>query len=342
MNITWPFINNMLQGAASQGLQAADVYRRAKLAPKLLTHQTSLSAEQHVRLMRAVTLGLGDELCGLADRRQPIGTLAMICAYASHGENLQQALARTCDAFHLLDNSLEVELLEQENTCRVRLKRLTGRRLANELPIETMLMVFHRFVCWLGDVHIPILATNLDYSKPLQHSSYGVMFLNSPISYNCDANQLELPRVALNKQIIRSEAEAMNWARRTPEGIYLPLAKTRGLALDVCLIIEKLLTQQRLWPHMGQVAEHLELPEYSLRRHLKQAGFDYRRLRNQVRQDLVMMLLVSTRLSLEQIADRTGFSEASALVRAFKGWTGMPPNQYRQRLTTYKQPSKYC
>ncbi|MCP4879826.1 MAG: AraC family transcriptional regulator, partial [Gammaproteobacteria bacterium] len=60
------------------------------------------------------------------------------------------------------------------------------------------------------------------------------------------------------------------------------------------------------------------------------------------RQDLVMMLLVSTRLSLEQIADRTGFSEASALVRAFKGWTGMPPNQYRQRLTAYKQPSKHC
>ena len=82
---------------------------------------------------------------------------------------------------------------------------------------------------------------------------------------------------------------------------------------------------------MAQVAEHLDLPEYSLRRRLKQEGFDYIRLRNQVRQDLVMKLLVNSRLSLEEIAESTGFSEASALVRAFKGWTGMPPNHYRKR-----------
>lgn len=332
MNITWPFIHNMLQGAASQGLAPEQVYENAKLPLQLLTEQANLSAEQHVRLMRAVTLGLGDELFGLADRRQPIGSLAVICAYASHAENLQQALARTCQAFHLLDNSFAFELRETQDSCYIHLSRLTNRRVANELPIETILMVLHRFACWLGDIHIPILSVNLDYPQPTQHDSYSVMFLNAPVTYAQPYNQLELPKVALSKQIIRSEADAMNWARRTPEGIYLPLAKTRGLALDVCLIIEKLLTEQQLWPHMGQVAEYLDLPEYSLRRRLKQEGFDYIRLRNQVRQDLVIKLLVNSNLSLEEIAESTGFSEASALVRAFKGWTGMPPNQYRQRL----------
>ena len=332
MKITWPFIDNMLQGAASQGLVAEQVYQNAKLPLQLLNKQANLGAEQHVRLMRAVTLGLGDELFGLVERRQPIGSLAVICSYASHADNLQQALERTCEAFHLLDNSFGFELQESEDSCHICLYRLSNRRVANELPIETILMVLHRFVCWLGEIHIPILSVNLDYPKPTQHGAYSVMFLNAPIAYEQDCNQLELPKVALNKQIIRSEADAMNWARRTPEGIYLPLAKTRGLALDVCLIIEKLLTEQQLWPHMEQVSKHLDLPEYSLRRRLKQEGFDYIRLRNQVRQDLVIKLLVNSNLSLEEIAESTGFSEASALVRAFKGWTGMPPNQYRQRL----------
>ncbi len=333
MKITWPFIDNMLQGAASQGLAAEQVYENAKLPQQLLCKQASLSAEQHVRLMRAVTLGLGDELFGLVERRQPIGCLAVICAYASHADNLQQALERTCEAFHLLDNSLGFELQESQDSCHIHLYRLPNKRVANELPIETILMVLHRFSCWLGDIHIPILSVNLDYPKPPQHLAYGDMFLNAPIAYGKNSNQLELPKIALNKQIIRSEADAMSWARRTPEGIYLPLAKTRGLALDVCLIIERLLTKQQLWPHMAQVAQHLDLPEYSLRRRLKQEGFDYIRLRNQVRQDLVIKLLVNSSLSLEEIAESTGFSEASALVRAFKGWTGMPPNQYRQRLT---------
>lgn len=331
MQIAWPFINNMLTGAARHGLTAQQAYTRASIPLTLLEQQAPLDNEQHVKLMRAITLGLDDELFGLAHRRQPIGTLAMICAYASHGGDLKTALGRTCEGFHLLDNSFTCILTETKDSFVLQIGRISDRQLINELPIETILMVLHRFVCWLGDVHIPILSISLDYTKPSQSESYRDMFLHSPIIYDAEYNQLELPKVALDKQIVRTEQEAMNWARRTPEGIYLPLAKTRGLALDVCLEIEKILTQEHLWPHMQQVADRLGMPEYSLRRRLKQAGFDYIQLRNQVRQDLVIKLLNNTQLSIEQIADQTGFSEASALVRAFKSWTGMPPNQYRQR-----------
>ena len=331
MQIAWPFINNMLTGAARHGLTAQQAYTRASIPLELLEQQSALDNEQHVKLMRAITLGLDDELFGLADRRQPIGSLAMICAYASNGGDLKTALGRALEGFHLLDNSFTCDLKEMQDSFVAQVGRIPGRTLINELPIETLLMVLHRFVCWLGDIHIPILSISLDYTKPLQSPNYKDMFLHCPITYNAERNQMELPKVALNKQIVRTEEQAMTWARRTPEGIYLPLAKTRGLALDVCLEIEKILTQEQLWPHMQQIAERLGMPEYSLRRRLKQEGFDYIQLRNQVRQDLVIKLLNNTQLSIEQIAAKTGFSEASALVRAFKSWTGMPPNQYRLR-----------
>ena len=321
----------MLSGANQHGLSSQQAYERAGIPLSLLEQQSALTYDQHVKLMRAITLGLDDEYFGLAHRRQPIGTLAMLCAYASHADNLHKALKRLCEGFHLLDNSFTCKLTEAKDSFVVELGRIPNRQLLNELPIETLLMVLHRFVCWLGDIHIPILSISLDYGKPEQSQSYQDMFLYAPINYNCEISRLELPSVALNKHIVRSEAQAMSWAKRTPEGIYMPLAKTRGLALDACLVIEKLLTEEQLWPHMQQVAAHLDMPEYSLRRRLKQEGFDYIQLRNQVRQDLVIKLLNSTQLSLEQIADQTGFSEASALVRAFKSWTGMPPNQYRQR-----------
>ncbi|MEY8842002.1 helix-turn-helix domain-containing protein, partial [Cribrihabitans sp. XS_ASV171] len=68
---------------------------------------------------------------------------------------------------------------------------------------------------------------------------------------------------------------------------------------------------------------------HTLRRRLKREGVDYSDIRKQVRRDMALRLLTTTGDSVEQVAARTGFSEASAFVRAFRGWTGLTPRAYR-------------
>lgn len=51
----------------------------------------------------------------------------------------------------------------------------------------------------------------------------------------------------------------------------------------------------------------------------------------EVRQERAMELLTTTRLSMENVASRLGFSETSSFYRAFKSWTGSTPSRFREK-----------
>ena len=58
----------------------------------------------------------------------------------------------------------------------------------------------------------------------------------------------------------------------------------------------------------------------------------FKELKNQARRDTALHFLGKQGLSIEEIAHRAGFSESSAFIRAFKGWTGVTPYSYRKGL----------
>jgi AraC-like DNA-binding protein len=55
-------------------------------------------------------------------------------------------------------------------------------------------------------------------------------------------------------------------------------------------------------------------------------------IKNRLRRDTALHFLGKHGLSIEEIAHRSGFSESSAFIRAFKGWTGVTPYCYRKGL----------
>ncbi|TMX45000.1 hypothetical protein DA100_04875 [Vibrio sp. Hep-1b-8] len=69
--------------------------------------------------------------------------------------------------------------------------------------------------------------------------------------------------------------------------------------------------------------------ERTLRRHLEQCCTSYQQLLNEVRADLAKEYLVGTRLTVEEIAFRLGYSDSANFRRAFKRWTGTTPQHFR-------------
>ena len=67
-------------------------------------------------------------------------------------------------------------------------------------------------------------------------------------------------------------------------------------------------------------------------RRLAAEGTTFKEGKNQVRRDTALHFLGKQGLSIEEIAHRAGFSESSAFIRAFKGWTGTTPYTYRKGL----------
>lgn len=100
--------------------------------------------------------------------------------------------------------------------------------------------------------------------------------------------------------------------------------------------------QVRLWitrnlPYLGDrggmtsAAADLAMSERTLRRSLARAGTSYRELLDEVRQDLAEEMLATGVLSVEDVAQRLGYAEASSFIHAFKRWRGETPAQFRFR-----------
>ncbi|MFD9307874.1 AraC family transcriptional regulator ligand-binding domain-containing protein [Streptomyces sp. NPDC060048] len=78
-------------------------------------------------------------------------------------------------------------------------------------------------------------------------------------------------------------------------------------------------------------AKELSLSVRTLRRALHAEGTSWRALLDTARHGRARRLLETTALPLDRIAPVVGLSGATALVRAFTRWEGMPPGAYRSR-----------
>ena len=82
-------------------------------------------------------------------------------------------------------------------------------------------------------------------------------------------------------------------------------------------------------PLLSDVASRLAMSGRTLQRRLAEQGTSFQSLVDDSRRDLAMRLLRETDFSLIEVAFMTGFSEQSALTRAFKRWVGRTPGAFR-------------
>lgn len=82
-------------------------------------------------------------------------------------------------------------------------------------------------------------------------------------------------------------------------------------------------------PLLSDVAARLAMSGRTLQRRLADEGTSYQELVDDSRHELAKRLLRETDFSLIEVAFMTGFSEQSALTRAFKRWVGRTPGAFR-------------
>lgn len=322
------FVHNLLAGIDHAGGDRAAILSRAKL--NTLEHATQVP--QFVRLVRSVMLALDDEMLGLTERRQKVGTFALMAAYASHAPDVTEAINRLAQFFDLLDNALAIRTVQRRGRVELVFQRKPGRVVRNPLLIETTLLTAHRFAAWLGGSWVPISEVHFDHSVPNYPSVYKALFPRAHIRFDQSDNRLIMPLSATNRPVLRTEAQAVGWAKRLPLEAFLPVHAGDDLAQRVTKRIEDYLEQDTKLPSLLRVATDLGLPDHTLRRRLKTEGTSYLSLRNQARRDVAVRLLGTTEDSVERIAEATDFSEASAFIRAFRSWTGHTPRAFRASM----------
>lgn len=85
-------------------------------------------------------------------------------------------------------------------------------------------------------------------------------------------------------------------------------------------------------PYLIKVAKKMRLTPRVLSKKIRNEGEEFKRLVKQKRHEKALFLLKNEDVSLSDIAYTLGYTEHSAFTRAFRGWTGCSPCQFRKYL----------
>jgi len=321
------FVHASLSQFLARGYDLDDLLKHSRV-PSNLFHsgETRISAQQFARLRSNAMLMMGDEMLGHTGKPLPLGAWKMMSHAIITSKTLGEALERYCEFFNLIDWGIVSESSIKDGKAFFTPKS-SGKEALERFPYASCLMYSHRFSSWLIEQWLPVTAFHFSCPKPAHHHEYPRMFVQSPIYFDQAEYSMEFPAKYLSNPI-KQDALSLRRFLRHPFYEMLILAYENELwASKIRKLIETELTDI---PDFETVADRLGTPTHTLRRRLVEENTSYRDIKNKTRLDTAIYYLGMHKLSIEQVSERAGFSEASAFIRAFKNWTGLPPDQYRK------------
>ncbi|UWQ27824.1 AraC family transcriptional regulator [Leisingera sp. M523] len=139
---------------------------------------------------------------------------------------------------------------------------------------------------------------------------------------------ISLPKPRLHARIASSSPNLMDAAlRRCEVEMEVPPPET-GVVEKVHWVFRKVEPEL---PTLEEAAHRLGVSPATLKRQLNSQGTSFISIKKKVRFDRVTGYLLLGKLSIDKIAARTGFSDASNLSKAFRQYFGETPGQFRER-----------
>jgi AraC-like DNA-binding protein len=140
-------------------------------------------------------------------------------------------------------------------------------------------------------------------------------------------NRLVVDAKTLDFPIVTADRMALQMARTLCERSLDDLGFDTGLVDRVRRLVAN---DQNGFRSLEQVATCMHLSPRTLKRRLAAQGVSFSALVDRERREKAMVLLRSSRLSIDDVAERLDYSTASTFVRAFHRWTGTTPGAYRR------------
>ena len=320
------FIQAMVRAYERRGLDPSRALMRAQIAPELLKISNArVTALQMEWMSEAAMRELDDEALGWFGRRLPWGSYGMLVRASLTSPSLGIALKRWCRHHNLLTQDIQLGLEQHEGQARLWLSEHQDLGSMREFCTVSVLRNALGVACWLTDSRIPLAGTELQFAAPPHVDSYQVLF-DSPIRFEAPRSSIRFDGGYLQLPVRRDEAALQRMLQRALPLTVRPYRRDR-------LLVEKVRQALAERPEHSRNAEDLaaglHLSARTLHRQLKEEGASLQALKDSVRLERARQLLLQTRKPIKQIAAEVGFGNEKSFSRAFKAWTGSPPEFLR-------------
>jgi AraC-like DNA-binding protein len=318
-------VQRVLLGVQHRGMDVQPLLARAGIPAALLESPLArVSQQQYAALLRVLRRATRDELWGLTERPLRPGTFGQCMKQLVGCATLGDALRRGFAFYDLLLPDFVVRLSVQDGLAHIRfiLRRESDLRL--DYAIKAFMLFTFGAASWLVARRIPLVA--LDYTPGMQSTETSRVY-QAPVRHgqahvgmSFEAHWLDLP-------VVQSPQSLREFLAGAPANLIVKYRDTSSLTDRIRRLLRKRLGEEL--PSLEEVGDALAVTPQTLRRRLREEGRGYQQIKDELRRDTAIEYLVQTRLPLLEIANRVGFSEASTFHRAFKGWTGVAPGEYR-------------
>lgn len=318
----------ILQGARARGLEVEPILRSAGIAPALLDSPLSrVTQAQYAALIRILSRVTRDELWGLCSQPLRLGSFVQVCRLLIHCRTLGEALRTGFRFYHLLLRDFVPRLVVEQSVASVRLVSRGERDPKLGYADRTFCFFTYGLASWLVARRIPVREVMYRRVDVGCSSDAGRLFQTSVhydypwVGFTFDARWLDLP-------VVQNSQSLQEFLQQAPTSLLVKYRDQTSLTERIRRLLRRHLSEEL--PSLEFVGKSLAMTPQTLRRHLRDEGQGFQAIKDDLRRDVAIEYLGRPELTLLDIANRLGFSEASTFHRAFKGWTGLSPGVYRQ------------
>jgi AraC-like DNA-binding protein len=305
------------------------VLARAQIDEELLNDPTAVvTTAQYSRLIRVLIMAMRDESFGFTAHGLKPGTFAMMCHTIIHCGQLEQAI-KTCTRFYrLVTEDFSLHLKRQPHTAVIELRVHEPLAGPHGFFTEAIFAMMMRLFSWLIDK--PIVPSRVDFAfgpEDSGHSFEGK--IPGEVCYRQSCSRLYFSAHLLREDIKHDPMELRELLDKETHRFLTDFRKEDSYSSR---IRHSLLHDEDVMnKSLEAFARDFGISPSSLRRKLREEGQTFHELRESIRKQRSLYFLNQTHKSIDAIAAATGYSESSTFHRAFKKWTGLTPQAYRQK-----------
>ena len=309
--------------AVALGCDEKKLLHAVRLSADMLgDSRTLISPQQLGSLLRTIWRELDDEMMGFSAPHR-FGVFALMARQMVDSATLGDALRYAVRFSNLTSPAARWKLGEGDEVA-LSLHLMDPGADPDHFLEEFLLLIWHRFSNWLIGERVPLVRTEFHFSSTPHKAVYRGMFPGH-VSFDNASSALVFDRKWLDYTVVRSRLDLRRYLQRLPDEWFIK--QDFGLSVSERLLRELGASSSTM--SLQQLAAHWKMSSRTLHRQLQREGTSFRGLRDQMRREQAIGLLLAGEPSVGQIALQLGMTEP-AFSRAFKTWTGMTPLAYRQ------------
>ena len=333
------FVEVVAEAYRRRGLDPAQALQSAQITPAAMADPGALiTARQFEKLSAAAMQELDDEGLGAFRRRLPWGSYGMLARASLTAPTLGIALRRWCRHHGLLTDDIRLQLLTAQGTATVRIDETVdlaaqGSPQARAFCLMHVLRNLHGLACWYVESRIALLGVAFPTPAPAHRDALELIFQQPEggVRYGAPAAELRFDAGYLQLPMRRDERAMRLMLQRALPLVVLPWRRDRLLVQQVRQALRERPEQAR---SATQLADLLATSARTLHRQLRDEGATLQGLKDEYRFEHAQDLLTRSRQPIKQVAASVGFRNEKSFARAFKGWTGQSPGQFRDASRT--------